>query len=82
MNVAPAIVIEPVRSLAELFAPTLNDTGPLPVPEAPPVTVIHGALLTAVQLHQSAAVTVLLPLPPAEVKDWVVGEIAGEHGPP
>ena len=82
VNVAPAIVSEPVRSLAELFAPTLNDTGPLPVPDAPLVTVIHGALLTAVQAHQSAAVTVLLPLPPAGVNDWVVGEIVGAHGPP
>ena len=82
VNVAPAIVREPVRSLPELFAPTLNDTGPLPVPDAPLITVIHGALLTAVQAHQSAAVTVLLPPPPADVKDWVVGEIVGAHGPP
>jgi hypothetical protein len=82
VNVVPAIVSDPVRPLAELFAPTLNDTGPLPSPDAPLVTVIHGSLLTAVQVHQSAAVTVLLPTPPAPVKDWVAGEMAGAHGPP
>jgi hypothetical protein len=82
VNVDPAIVTDPVRSLAVVFAATLNATGPLPVPDAPLVTVIQVSLLAAVHAHQSAAVTVLLPLPPAAVKDWVVGEIAGEHGPP
>lgn len=82
VNVAPAIVSDPVRLLVVLFAPTLNDTGPLPVPEAPAVTVIQLLLLTAVQLHQSAAVTVLLPTPAPEENDWVVGEIVGAQGPP
>ena len=82
MSVAPAIVSDPVRLLAELFAPTLNDTEPLPVPEPPPVTVIHVLLLTAVQLHQAPAVTVLVPRPPEEANDWLVDEIVGAQGPP
>jgi hypothetical protein len=82
VNVVPAIVSEPVRLLAVLFAATLNDTGPLPSPDAPLVTVIQLSLLTAVQVHQSAAVTVALPAPPGEVNDPLAGEIVGAHGPP
>lgn len=61
VKVVPAIVSDPVRSLVELLPATLNDTDPLPDPEAPPVTVIQSLLLTAVQLHPPAAVTALLP---------------------
>jgi hypothetical protein len=39
----------------------LNTTEPLPDPDAPLVTVIHWVLLTAVQVHPAAAVTVLPP---------------------
>lgn len=62
MNVAPAIVKVPVRLEATVFAATLNVTEPLPDPDAPLVRVIHGALLTAVQLQPAAAVTAMLPL--------------------
>ena len=79
MNVAPAIVSVPVRIDATVFAATLNVTEPLPDPVAPPVTVIHGALLTAVQLQPVAAVTALLPLAAASVKDSAFGEIDGEQ---
>jgi hypothetical protein len=81
VNVVPAIVIVPVRA-APVFATTLNDTDPLPAPDAPLVTVIQLLLLTAVQLHQSAAVTVVVPGPPAAVKVWLADEIVGAHGPP
>jgi hypothetical protein len=81
VNVAPAIVSDPVRLLAELLAPTLKDTGPLPVPDAPLVTVIQLSLLTAVQVHQAAAVTVLFPTPPVDGNDWFAAEIVGAHGP-
>jgi hypothetical protein len=37
---------------------------PLPLPVAPAVTVIHEALLDAVQEHPLAAVTETLPVPP------------------
>jgi hypothetical protein len=79
VKVAPAIVRVPVRLEATVFAATVNVTEPLPDPVAPPLTVIHAALLPAVQLQPVAAVTALLPLPPAAVKDWVAGEIDGEH---
>lgn len=79
VNVAPAIVSVPVRLEATVFAATVNVTEPLPDPLAPPVTVIHAALLAAVQLHPVAAVTALVLLPPAAVNDCAVGEIAGEQ---
>lgn len=82
LNVMPAIVSDPVLLFADVFALTLNDTDPLPVPDAPPVTVIQLLLLTAVQVHQSAAVTALVPEAALEPKDWLVGESVGAHGPP
>ena len=79
VNVAPAIVSVPVRIDATVFAATLKPTVPLPDPVAPLVTVIQAALLAAVQVHPVAADTALLPLAAAAVKDWLVGEIEGEH---
>lgn len=68
VNVAPAMVSVPVRVAPVLFA-TANVTAPFPVFEAPLVTVIQLSLLTAVQVHQSAAVTVVAPVPPADAND-------------
>ena len=82
VNVAPAIVSVPVRLEATVFAATVNVTEPLPEPVAPPVTVIHAALLAAVHAQPVPAVTVLLPLPPAAVNDWLSGEIDGLQGAP
>ena len=79
VNVAPAMVRVPVRLDATVFAATSKVTDPLPDPVAPAVTVIHNALLVAVQLQPVAAITVLLPLPDPPEKDWVVGEIDGEQ---
>jgi len=79
VNVAPAIVSVPVRLDATVFAATLKPTVPLPEPVAPLVNVIQAALLAAVHAHPVAAVTLLLPVPAAAVKDCVVGEIAGEQ---
>ena len=78
VKVAPAIVSVPVRP-DPVFAATPNETAPLPDPVAPAVTVIHEALLEAVQAQPVAAVTVLLPLPATAVKDCVAGEIDGEQ---
>ena len=65
VNVCPAIVMTPDRA-APVFAATLNATVPAPVPEAPALMVIHGALVVAVQLHVAAdAVTATDPVPPA-----------------
>lgn len=81
MKVFPAIVRDPVRLLAEVFAATLNVTRPTPSPDPPLVTVIQLVLLTAVQVHQYAALTVVLPALAAEANDWFAGESAGVHGP-
>jgi len=80
VNVAPAMVNVPVRLDATVFAATLNVTEPLPDPVAPPVSVIHGALLAAVQAQPVAATTVLPPLPADAANDWLVGKIEGEQG--
>jgi hypothetical protein len=80
VNVAPAIVRVPVRLVEPALAATVNVTVPEPVPAAPVLTVIHAALLTAVQVHPVPAVTVLLPLPPAATIDCDVGEMVGAHG--
>jgi len=67
-----------MRSNVSLFSATLNVTFPFPLPLAPAVTVMHGALLAAVQLHDEGAetddvvqvhsgwvATAMLPAPPA-----------------
>jgi hypothetical protein len=50
-------------------------TVPLPLPLEPELTVIHEALLVAVQLQPAPAVTVTLADPPDEENDWLVGDI-------
>lgn len=44
-----------------VFAPIVNETVPLPVPLAPPVIVSQVAGVLALQLHESAAVTEIVP---------------------
>jgi hypothetical protein len=63
VNRRPAIVRVPARAAAE-FALTLNPTGPSPAPDAPDVTVIHAALLTAVHRHPPCVDTAAVPVPP------------------
>jgi hypothetical protein len=77
VSVRPPIVTVPVRPVVAALAATLYETVPLPVPLAPPVTVIHdGALLVAVHAHDVAlAVTATVPLPPACVGELAVGEM-------
>jgi hypothetical protein len=77
VNVLPAIVSEPVLAELPVFAATVYEMLPLPVPVAPAPMVIHELLLAAVQLHPALAVTTTLPLAPIDplnVDD--VGEIA------
>jgi hypothetical protein len=69
VKLRPAIVSVPERLLATVFADTLKLTGPDPDPDAPLAIVIHDAPLDAVQPQPVPAVTVLLPVPPAAVKD-------------
>jgi hypothetical protein len=57
-------------------------TVPFPLPSVPLVTVIHEALLVAVQVHPACEVTVIAPdaAPAAIVAP--VGEIVNVHGTP
>ena len=82
VNVIPAIVSVPVRlAPVAVLAATLNATVPPPDPVAPPVTESHEVLLAAVHAQPAPAVTVLLPVPDAAVKDWLVGEIRERRTP-
>ena len=63
------------------MAATPNATVPLPVPDAPLVTVSQGTLAAAVHAHGAAeAVTVVDPVPPAPDTDPAVGAIVKVHG--
>jgi len=75
VNVWPAIVSVPTRA-SPLFDATLNDTDPLPVPDAPLVTEIQSTADVAVHEHVAPAVTETVPpLPPSPPTDWLVGEM-------
>jgi hypothetical protein len=75
VNTWPAIVTVPVRDAVPAFAATRTDTLPLPLPEAPAVTVIHATLLSADQVHAVLAVTPTENVPPPEPADWLVREM-------
>ena len=67
VNVWPAMVSVPVwlGVVADpLLGATVKVTVPLPVPEAPPVTVTQLAFDVADHVHVDPVVTVTLPLPP------------------
>ena len=53
----------------------LTATEPLPVPDAPDVTVIHGAPLVAVHVHAAVVVTVTVVLLALAPTFWLAGEI-------
>jgi hypothetical protein len=69
----------PLRCAVLVLGAIVKLAEPLPEPVAPAVTVIQVALLTAVQLHPAAVVTVVDPVPPAAGTDWLEGEIVNEH---
>jgi hypothetical protein len=75
VNVWPAIVNVPVRKTPG-FTATVKLTVPLPVPEAPDVTVIQLTLATAVHEHPVPAVTALEPVPPPAATAWLDGAMA------
>ena len=80
VTVCPPIVSVPVRA-APVLAATPNDTVPLPVPDAPLVTVSHAALAVAVHAHVPCeAVTVTEAGPPASATLWAAGAIVIVHG--
>ncbi len=57
-----------------LLAEMEYDTVPLPLPE-PEFNVIHAADLLGVQAHPAGAVTLMLSLPPEDVKELLDGEM-------
>ena len=69
------MVAVPVRDVVAVFAATLRLTAPLPLPLAPPVMVIHGAALDAVQVHPARVVTATLSASPATAAVALPGAI-------
>ena len=68
-----------MRSNLSLFSATRNVTFPFPLPLAPEVTVIHGALLVALQLHDEGAETEDVTSPPWSDNDLLDGLIEYEQ---
>jgi hypothetical protein len=61
-----------------VLAATARLTAPLPLPLPPETILIQVALPFTVAVHPQldGEVTFMLAFPPAEAKDWLVGEIA------
>src|SRR5262245_39312157 len=79
VKVCPATVRVPMRC-APALAAIVKATLPLPLPDAPAVTVSHGALLAAVQPQPLAALTaIVVPAPPAAAAVCDVGLMAYEQ---
>jgi hypothetical protein len=68
----PTVTVADRLDLDELGA-TVKGNVPLPLPGSPRVS--HVALLTAVHLQPSGAVTLMLPFPPAAENDVVSDEM-------
>jgi pimeloyl-ACP methyl ester carboxylesterase len=64
------------------FGATASLTVPLPVPEAPLVTVIHLSLVAAVQVQPPGALTATVIVPPAVSTTSAVGEMVYEQARP
>jgi len=74
------MLMVPVRPLPG-FAAAVNVTLPLPVPDAPPVIVIHGVDVVAVQEHPAAETATGDPLPAVAGNDCEGGLIDVAHAP-
>ena len=74
VNVWPPIVSEPLRCAVVGFAAALKLTVPLPLPDAPAVTVNQLVLLlTAVHAQPAGAVTLVDPVEALATTDWLDG---------
>jgi len=82
VKVLPLLEMVPERAVELAFGATVNATLPGPLPDAALVSVIHAALLVAVQPQPAAAVTVTLPLSPLASAASEVGEIVTLQGAP
>jgi hypothetical protein len=74
VNVTPAIVRVPVRTLVPVLAVTLYETVPDPVPFAPLVTVIQAWWLVAVQEQLEPVTTLTTPVVPVNGTDTLVAD--------
>ena len=80
MKVWPPMVSVPERA-APVLAADVKLTVPLPVPDAPAVTVSQGTFAIAVHVQVPAdAVTPTDPEPPVSATFWLVGAIVMVHG--
>ena len=70
----PAIVTEPIRCVPVGLAAIESTTAPLPLPDAPLVTVIHESALTAVQAQPLTDVTEMLPAVAPDDTDTLVDD--------
>ena len=70
------MVAVPVRGVVAVLAATARATVPLPLPVAPPVTVIQDAVLAAVQPQPVGLVTATLADCPATTALVEAGSIA------
>ena len=73
VTVCPATVNVPVRGCVSVLASMATEVVPVPVPLAPPVTLIHDAFDAAAQAHPAVVVTFTVNAPPVLVGDSVVG---------
>lgn len=79
VNVWPATAIVALRA-APVLAATVNATLPLPVPDAPAVSVIQLALVDAVHVQLAAdALTAIDPVPPVSAAFCTVGLMENVH---
>jgi len=69
VNVWPPIDRDAVRACPVVFGATWNTTAPVPVPEAPLVTVSQLALLVALHSQPLDVFTLMVPVPPVASND-------------
>ena len=81
VTAAPAMVSVPVRAVLEALASTRYETDPLPLPEVPDTTVIHPALLAAVQAQPAVVVTCAVAVDPPAAIFCVNGCTVKLHAP-
>ena len=82
VSVSPPIVSDPARPWPEVLAAALNETVPLPVPLASPVTVNQPVLLVAVHAHPVVALTEVDDAPPVAATVRLVGDSVTSHAEP
>jgi hypothetical protein len=80
--IAVPVIVNMALRAAPVLAETVNRTLPVPMPDAPCVTVRNALLLTAVHGHVDAVVTEMSAVPPAAGNAVVVIPVMIWHPPP